>query len=288
MMNKLLIVLITITSCSMLAPIDVDEARQWYAEMDILISKWEHGENKIEKLDEALYKFGKRCPHPDPRWNELYFRVQRMMLQKPNYINYFTEKIETERAKVGEYHRNSNEPYHTGERNNFNSLRFYIIEETLCHLPSPPTVAALGKYLYDERDTPPPMKPGQDWIDNESNAYLACKALAKIGLRNAPVPPRVAPDESHLATWRLWWEQVQAGTRSFSFEGEAVEYRFRKDGTWETSTWKNESLHVSDNSTTHRVAEVFASSHNRWLMVLTGILLGIAWLRWKKHGRMIK
>jgi hypothetical protein len=212
----------------------------------------------------------------------LYAKLQSGVLKLPKHLEYLTQKIETERAKVAE------DSYYTGERNAYNSLRFYIIEETLCHLPSPPTVAALGKYLYDERDTPPPMKPGQDWIDTKSNAYLACTALAKIGLRNAPVPPRVAPDESHLATWRLWWEQVQAGTRSFSFEGEAVEYRFRKDGTWETSAWKNESRHVSDNSTSHRLADVFASSHNRWLMVLTGILLGIAWLRWKKHRRMIK
>jgi hypothetical protein len=217
-----------------------------------------------------------RYPHSDPRWNELYLQVRQLMMRSPNHVEYLTQKIETERAKVADH------SYHSGTRNSFNDLRVDIIRDTLCHLPSPATVRALGHYLTDERDTPPPRYRGQDWIDCESNAYQACTALEKIGLRNAPVKARSVQNESNLATWRLWWGQVEAGTRAFSFEGEDVEYRFRKDGTWETTALGSKTATSARDLTTTAENKSPASSRSRWLYVVLGVLLGIGWLRWKK------
>lgn len=212
----------------------------------------------------------------------LYAEIKRAFLELPNHLECLTQKIETERAKV------ANHGYHSGTRNSFNNMRVDIIRDTLCHLPSPATVAALGKYLSDERDTPPPELPGQDWGDALSNAYQACTALEKIGLRNAPIPPRSSQNESNLATWRLWWGQVEAGTRAFSFEGEVIEYRLRKDGTWETSALGSMSKSAMNSPTSATETKSPSSTSNRWWYVILGTFSGLAWLRWRKMRRRSK
>lgn len=232
-------------------------------------------ENVLMVIDELPVCF-RYMNHQDETNVAMYLELKKGALELPNHLEYLTEKIETERAKVAEH------SYHSGTRNSFNDLRVDIIRDTLCHLPSPATVRVLGHYLTDERDTPPPRYRGQDWIDCESNAYQACTALEKIGLRNAPVKARSVQNESNLATWRLWWGQVEAGTRAFSFEGEDVEYRFRKDGTWETTALGSKTATSARDLTTTAENKSPASSRSRWLYVVLGVLLGIGWLRWKK------
>lgn len=227
----------------------------------------------LERLRSA-YRY---MDHKNPNNVAMYQELKQGAIELPNHSKYLTQKIETERAKVADH------PYHSGMRNEFNCLRGTIIEDTLCHLPSPETVAALGNYLFDERDTPPPMFPGQDWIDVESNAFLACKALGKIGLRHSPGPPPSYEQEENLAAWRLWWKDVEAGNRAISFEGEKVEYRLRAKGTWETAAWKNEHRSGSASPAVMQDEQKRKSHSLRWLLVLAGALLGIIWLRWKKQ-----
>jgi hypothetical protein len=43
--------------------------------------------------------------------------------------------------------------------------------------------------------------------------------LSRVQIYLSPV------DEHQLGTWRLWYEQVKAGTRAFRFEGDPREYR---------------------------------------------------------------
>jgi hypothetical protein len=253
------------------------QAELWTKNLDE--SRQMNKQNKFEFLALGLRNMGHQMNYEQNRVfvNDIYKAIQQEFYKDDNYINFFTQKIETERAKVAEH------SYHSGTRNSFNDLRVDIIRDTLCHLPSPATVRVLGHYLSDERDTPPPRYRGQDWIDCESNAYQACTALEKIGLRNAPVPPRSVQSESNLATWRLWWAQVEAGTRSFSFEGEDVEYRFRKDGTWEQSPLSKTTKQVRENTTPATAVSVWSSAKVRWSSVIAAILLGTIWLQWKKR-----
>lgn len=218
--------------------------------------------------------------HQDETNVAMYLELKKGALELPNHLEYLTEKIETERAKVADH------SYHSGTRNSFNGLRVGIIRDTLCHLPSPATVRLLGHYLSDERDTPPPPFPGQDWGDSESNAYQACTALEQIGLRNAPVKARFVQNESNLATWRLWRGQVEAGTRAFSFEGEEVEYRFCKDGTWEQSAISNTTRKTSDSSSAITTHSVWSSYQARWACVVAGISIGWLFLQWSKRRRL--
>lgn len=252
------------------------QAELWTKNLDE--SRQMNKQNKFEFLALGLRNMGHQMNYEQNRVfvNDIYKAIQQEFYKDDNYINFFTQKIETERAKVAEH------SYHSGTRNSFNDLRVDIIRDTLCHLPSPATVRVLGHYLSDERDTPPPRYRGQDWIDCESNAYQACTALEKIGLRNAPVKARSVQNESNLATWRLWWGQVEAGTRAFSFEGEDVEYRFRKDGTWETTALGSKTATSARDLTTTAENKSPTSARSRWLYVVLGVLLGIGWLRWKK------
>ena len=154
----------------------------------------------------------------------LYYALQNEFLSLPGHAEYFRNKIENERAAL--------KPKADRGGYDFNrSLAF----EALYHLPSPETLQVLGNYLDDERDTPPE----RNWTPE--NAHLAAYALSRIGVRNFPiegplVPYRLTiwPDLKQLPDYRAWWEEVKSGQRTFSFKGQAVEYRFRPDGTWET------------------------------------------------------
>ncbi len=102
------------------------------------------------------------------------------------------------------------------------SLQRWWYYETLQQLPSPETVKVLGEFLFDERD---PWKhlPTDDGGRWHPNSLYAVRALNKLGIRNAPVK-REHWDPADLRTWQLWYEQIRAGTRTFSFEGDDAIY----------------------------------------------------------------
>jgi len=65
-------------------------------------------------------------------------------------------------------------------------------------------------------------------------------ALGKIGLRNAP-PTKlyIFQDREVLDENREWWREIESGRKTFSFRGQSVEYRFKPDGTWDTTPIAN-------------------------------------------------
>jgi hypothetical protein len=74
--------------------------------------------------------------------------------------------------------------------------------------------------LSIERETPPP---GERWTDEKWLEVEVKEAVASYRKKL-----------ELLTEYRSWWEEVKSGKRTFSFKGQAVEYRFRPDGTWET------------------------------------------------------
>ena len=73
--------------------------------------------------------------------------------------------------------------------------------------------------------------------------------LNNIGIKNAPGTKGKYASNADLATWRLWWEQVRAGNRTFSFEGQDIEFRLKKSGEIERLTPSDtSSLNHSRNS----------------------------------------
>jgi hypothetical protein len=161
--------------------------------------------------------------------------------------------------------------------------RRQLFYEKLNHIPSPQIVQMLGQYLFDERD-----KSSDDRFGASSNADFACGALVQIGLRNPPVPrlTGMLPVEAGFLKkdiWQLWYEQVKAGTRSFSFEGQDVEYRFKKDGTWITTPLTNHDPAVAHHKNEPSPnSQPISRSQSQWYWI-AGILLiivsGVAWLK---------
>ncbi len=230
----LILNLVATAAFSLQAPESSDEAIKWYNGLTSdIVNATQLGSNtmRIERLGEYVRKLGRRIPtNPDPRWHEAFQQAQTALLAIPGHAQYFADLVEDERLKLKQDDYRGEYKWH----------RYWYICETLQHLPSPETIQVLGRFLSDERDTPPPMSQGQDWEDTPANSLVASRALASIGLRDSPAPignNRMSNDA--LAKYRVWYEEIRSGKRAFSFIGQKVEYRFKADGTWETIPMTN-------------------------------------------------
>ena len=102
--------------------------------------------------------------------------------------------------------------------------------EKLSLMPSPETVRVLGGFLSDPWGLLPNAKPGGNYSNDKQglspHASRAMSALAKLPLENRPVqsPPDQIYYWNDINTWKLWYEQVKAGTRTFRFKGDPQEY----------------------------------------------------------------
>lgn len=215
----------------------------------------------------------------------IYAKIQKEILSTPGHARYFVDDLEKLRAE-GKW---------------TSTERHQYIVETLRHLPSPETIQVLGQLLSDEQDAPPPAVEGQDWTSLPANCFLAVDALGGIGLRDAPVTKSfLYQDRAVLDANRAWWEEVKSGKRTFSFKGQAVEYRFKPDGTWDTLAMSNPPddgrgwPHAGESRLERRPATAAAHMNQSdktaksrpWLLAASALLLGAAlwWLMRKAHG----
>jgi hypothetical protein len=172
----------------------------------------------------------RRTNMSDPKYykNKLYFlnKVQVEMLAIPGHARYYANRIHE--ANVAYW--NVNSPRHSGSANWLGSEIGYGFD-TLRNLPSAETVQVLGEMLSDERereqsDTSPVP---------QAVAKFAVTSMSLLHIRDAPSAPiHQYSAKEVMAAWQAWYGEVKSGQRSFSFKGQAVEYRFSPDGTWET------------------------------------------------------
>jgi hypothetical protein len=184
-----------------------------------------------------------------------YDKAQAAFLAIPGYSDYYIEQIEQSRAKAiapGAEYRDTR---------NYDENRNSIFE-VMANLPGPETIKLLGHYLDDLRDPREDvvvceggLRPQKTLSDEEkenrrvrekpfdaaykgTNASYATVGLYRIGLRNSPTAQVDTTNWNiveHIAHSKAWWEKVKAGQIPFSFVRQTVEYRFRPDGTWETT-----------------------------------------------------
>jgi len=84
-------------------------------------------------------------------------------------------------------------------------------------------VRVLGELLFDERN---PWEK-TNFTDSGlplTNALYAVESLHKLGLKNPPVLSEHTAYADDLHTWQLWYQQVKAGNRTFSFKGDDTVY----------------------------------------------------------------
>jgi hypothetical protein len=185
----------------------------------------------------------------------VYDKIQAAFLAIPGYSDYYIEQIEQSRAKAiapGAEYRDTR---------NYDENRNSIFE-VMANLPGPETIKLLGHYLDDLRDPREDiviceggLRPQKILSDEEkenrrvrekpfdaaykgTNASGASSILSRIGLRNSPTAQADTTNWNiveNIALNKAWWEKVKAGQIPFSFVRQTVEYRFRPDGTWETT-----------------------------------------------------
>ena len=182
---------------------------------------------KFESLGRGLRRLGvlRNTAYRPSDLQQLFRDIQDEMINTQGHAQYFADEIERIRK--------SEESLPSGQRVDYHRWRKWYLHETLKNLPSPETVDVLGRYLDDERDTPPrtnfPLE----------NAYYASLSLGEIGLRDKPeLPiPSLGTWRKTRDVWKAWYESVKAGERSFSFVGQNKQYRFQADGSVITSPY---------------------------------------------------
>jgi hypothetical protein len=182
-------------------------------------------EEAIPLLAACVFKTSLRSIfQSDERW-EVHYAAQKALLAIPGHAEFYAKKLEEARRKVDEA-----EGLKKGmERSNLLAEQMYSFDK-LGLMPSPETVRVLGEYLFDERGRDPNAKPGGDYglekIGESPNSTLALRAIAQLPLVSRPV--QTPWDRTHywndLEPWKLWYQQVKAGTRTFRFEGDPREY----------------------------------------------------------------
>lgn len=196
------------------------------AEKTIQSAVWEQQKlNTIEKLklsppDEAIRGLGEilgslsNDSEPELRETRAYKTAKIQLLSIPGHARYFGKEIkETTDAEMSG-------AFVGGKR------EFYI--HILAQLPSPEAVEVLGDLLADDRDPDGDTPTDSPRI---SNSLYAVDALSRIKLKQPPVDSKNFDAQRDLPAWKLWYEQVKAGIRSFSFEGDDQTYYLNGDSS---------------------------------------------------------
>jgi len=150
-------------------------------------------------------------------------RSQAMLISIPGHAEYYRQKMEDGMAWV-KSQPNGERALLAGAFGPKQSEIFQVLEL----MPSPEAVKVLGEYLSDERGWDPEKghpipTDGEDLMHMQiKNCDKAVRSLARM-IENPPEAENVHPRFS-LPTWRLWYNQVKAGNRTFRFKGDPTEY----------------------------------------------------------------
>ncbi|WP_345715388.1 hypothetical protein [Luteolibacter yonseiensis] len=276
--------------------VESDQVALWKSKLEN--SKTMDPQAKISNLWLGLRNIGYRHSHAghSKEIDSLYSEIQSEILAVPNHAQYFENELNQERnaLKSGD------------SKTDYDRKRRIYIAETLVRLPSPETIKVLGSYLFDERDNPPPPNPNHfnDADPVPSSTRLAYESIMDIGLRNPPVTKAAYWAEENdregyaLSRSRAWFNEVKAGERPFSFIGQTVEYRFKPDGTVESTQLPASVLESDPKPPAPSTAATkprgkapdvheSPSSASKWSLIVGGIL-GLAalihWIRQKRQG----
>lgn len=175
-------------------------------------------EDGVLKLGQGLRKLSLESIYPSEERFEVQAEVRRALQAIPKHADYFSKALE--RAIDAEF---------AEARDATSAVRVDpsrdLIYLTLAELPSPQVVHLLGNLLYDERD-PWKDEPKSDYVRPFRNSVYAVDTLNRIGLEGVQIiEVKTTRDrEAALSQWKLWYEQVKAGTRTFRFKGDPQEY----------------------------------------------------------------
>lgn len=184
-------------------------------------------DQKIETLGAFARIGADRSAIPNDLQMEVYRRARDILITIPGHAEYYSKKIKDAQREV-ERQR--------GVSGREGAAKSKLLEEqmygfeTLSQLPTPETVKVLGEFLFDPWGLKPGAKPGEapnnDKFGESSHADYALNILARLPLetRANTTPAERTTYWADIDAWKLWYEQVKAGNRTFRFEGDPQEY----------------------------------------------------------------
>ena len=182
-----------------------------------LTSTW--NEKTVASLGRTV---GQLSEERSPNWEKgerpVFHAAQAALLAIPGHAEYYQRRINEARRLLDEtpYDDIALRGPRQGDLRNEQMYGF----QTLSQLPSAETVRVLGEFLFDERVSNPPVPL------ESTNADWAARSLGKLPLTSRPLTSKT-PSYQDAPTWRLWYQQVKAGTRTFRFVGDPKEYNLR-------------------------------------------------------------
>jgi hypothetical protein len=176
----------------------------------------------------------------------------------------------------------------TGISNHYDAERSSIIQ-SMGGLRDVQVVEELGELLSDMEWTEDPIEHtmrGADYGLTSPNGKLAARALARL-VENPPInkDPFNYLD-SDIEPWRLWYQQVKAGNRTFRFKGDPNEYSLTTKASAEIREPKIDRESRSNEVPASSVeTEKKATGLPIWPLALAGVLLAVAfWFATKRKA----
>ncbi len=206
-------------------------------------------EEAIPKLGLWVYQLSSTT-HKERDGRPVFTAAQDALIAIPGHAEYYAKKIKDAQREV-ERQR--------GVSGREGAAKSKLLEEqmygfaTLRQLPTPETVRVLGEFLLDpwglRQDAKPGEDPNRSKFGEGSHAENALAAIARLPLetRANTTPAEMTTYWKDIDAWKLWYEQVKAGNRTFRFKGDPREYnlngpvekaslaRSRKDGPADAS-----------------------------------------------------
>ena len=143
--------------------------------------------------------------------------IQRSLISIPGHAEYYRNKILSTQEDYKEKRDGpARHEYLTQQRYGF---------ETLRHLPSPESVRVLGEMMSN--DWAPPGNETEAISERLPVLSLrSVAALSQLPIRDKPFdqPGTVENRMERVEAWRIWYEQIKDGKRTFRFEGDPTEY----------------------------------------------------------------
>jgi hypothetical protein len=227
---------------------------------------------------------------------ELYIRIQQLLVATPGHADFHARRIKDAQSAYEQAMNPSN--HGKPESNDLageNQSKLLNVQtrsfQALGNMPSPETVRVLGEFLFDPWGLDPNAKPGQfenkEKLGQVDHAGYAMRALARLPLetRANATPSEKTQYWNDIDAWKLWFEQVKAGTRTFRFKGDPQNYSLAGPVSEAREPKTDRAPRTNEVSASTIETEKKATSFPIWPLTLAGVLLAVAiWFATKRKS----
>ncbi|MEO7098107.1 MAG: hypothetical protein ABI162_02010 [Luteolibacter sp.] len=206
------------------------ERKAWLAERRAMVERARtiSDEQTIIDLSRIVRGIGSNLPNASEEAKQLYLEALDLLKANPGYAEYYRDRVITARKKYeGAPEGSANQSVYRHDLQDAQNDSF----ATLQRVPSVESVRVLGEFLSDDRGRITlPKDATEDQRERAKverpNSSYAAESLFNLPLNYEPRKRRNEYDfkRSDIDLWRVWYEQVKFGKRTFRFVGDPTEY----------------------------------------------------------------